>query len=239
MPKIVDGEVFLSTKEAFEEIGVSKQTFYSNSKRYLRVHHFGGKRTPWYSKREVQALASGKPIRKASIAITGMFSDWTEHARSLGFNVQTIDREITVGPLPSDLAEAFQVKTDQIFVKRSRMSWVEGQPICMWDTYYAQEYVNDILPQIQSGNAHGIIEYIAEKHGVVIGEADDVYSTRVTTFIEQSLFQLLNDEPLLILQRMARTVDQKVAVLFQNMELLGSWFVIKRHEAIHHWDKSS
>jgi hypothetical protein len=236
MPKIVDSETYLSTKEAAELFGVSKQTFYSNARPHLRLYHFDGKMTPWYSKTEVEALATGKPIRKASIAITGMFSDWTEHARSLGFNVQTTDRETTVGPLPQDIAEAFHATTDQMFVKRSRMSWVERRPICLWDSYYAVEHVNDILPQIQNGTAHDIVEHVAKK-GIIVNDVMDYYSTRITTFEEQAQFQLMNAEPLLILQRMARTDDQKTLVFFQNMQLLGSWFVISRHEKVHHWDR--
>jgi UTRA domain len=238
MPKTVEGEEYLSTQEVRDTFDkASKKRFYDNIKPYLRVYHFDGRRLPWYSKKEVLALKNGKPLRKGTIPITGMFSNWTEYARSLGFNVQTISREATVGPLPQELAEMFRVSTDEQFVRRGRMSWVEGLPICSWDSYYPVSLVSDILPQIQDGTAHDIVEYIADRHGFTVGEVTDVYSSRLTTFTEQTLFQLLQDEPLLILQRMAKTADQQVVVLFSDMQLLSSWFVIQRTEKIHHWDK--
>lgn len=235
--KSVDGEEYLNTEEAIKEFGVSRQSFYDNARPYLQVYRFDAKRTPWYRRHDVRALKSGKPVRRASIAITGMFADWTEHARSLGYNVQTVERDVEVGPLPRDIAEMFRIPVDQQFVRRGRMTFIDGTPICHWSTYYPAELVDDILDELRHGSAHDIVEHIREKRGIVIGQVNDTYSTRITTFDEQNLFHLLNSEPVLVLQRVALTADQKILVLFSDMTLLGNWFVIKRTEKIHHWDK--
>lgn len=236
MAKIVDGVKYLTATEASDLIGGSRQTFYNNVKPYLRPYRFGSRQAPWYSEQEVIAVATGKPLRKGTIPITGIFTNWTEHARSLGYNAITEDRGTDIGPLPESVATAFNLSTDQIFVKRGRMTTVEREPICYWDTYYPAEYVGDILTQIQQGTASDVVEHIKEKHGVIIGKVKDRYSTRITKFDELNLFHLLNDEPVLVLQRAAWTRDQKILVLYSDMVLLGSWFVVEREEEVHDWD---
>lgn len=235
MSKNIDGVEYLNTLEAIRLAGVSRQTFYNNVKPYLRPYHFG-KKVPSYNKQEVLAFASGKPLRRAAIAITGMFANWTEHARSLGCNVETVSRETTIERLPAELAATFNVSDDRTFVRRSEMSWVDRQPICTWSSWYPLDLVSPVLAQIQDGSFRDIVGYIASR-GNIIREVNDVYSSRITTFEEQSLFQLLNAEPLLVLQRMARTEDNRVVMLYQDMQLLGSWFVVRRTENVHYWDK--
>lgn len=237
MAKIVEGVEYLTATEASDLIGGSRQAFYNNVKPYLRPYHFGARKAPWYSKAEVIAVATGKPLRKASIVISGMFNDWTEHARSLGYNAQTMNREISVVPLPEDIAASFRLPGDELFVKRGRMTFINGIPACSWDTYYPLRFVDDIIAPMQQGAVSNIVEHIREKHGVTVGKVKDRYSTRITTLDELNLFQLLNDEPVLVLQRVATTSDQEVLVLFSDMVLLGSWFVVEREEEIHYWDK--
>lgn len=236
MTKIIDGVEYLTATEAIREIGGSRQSFYNNVRPYLRPHHFQSRKTPLYSKGEVVALASGKPLRKAMIPITGMFADWTEYACSLGYNAQTEYRDVTIGYLPEDIAKSFNLPTDVLFVRRGRFTTVNGSPICSWDTYYPLNYVSSILDQIQRGTASNIVEHMKQEHGLVIGKVKDRYSTRITTPDELNLFRLLNDEPVLMLQRVSWSKDGKTVVLFSDMVLLGSWFVIEREEEVHHWD---
>lgn len=237
MTKLVEGTTYLTATEAIQKIGGSRQSFYKNVKPYLRPYHFGSRQAPWYNEKEVIAVATGKPIRKGNIPITGMFVDWTEYARSLGYNAKTVNRDMQVGPLPEDIATTFNLPSDKIFVRRGRMTTVDGQPIASWDTYYPEEYVSDILTQIQRGTASNIVEHIKEKHGLVVGKVKDRYSARITTLDELNLFQLFNDEPVLILQRISLDKDQATLVLFSDMVLLGSWFTIEREEEINAWDE--
>lgn len=230
MSKIIGGEEYLNATEAIKRYGVSRQAFYDNIRPHLLPHRPGGRKTPLYRMPEIEAVMTGKPIRKGTIPITGMFSDWTEYARSLGYShVQTENREVQVVNLPKDLGDTFHVATNQIFVKRGRMTFIDRVPVCSWDTYYPIEYVSDILPEIQQGTAKNIVGHIQEK-GVTISKVKDRYSTRITTLDEMNLFQLLNDEPVLMLQRVSWTHDQQTVVLFSDMVLLGSWFVIEREE---------
>lgn len=236
MSKFVEGVEFLTGTEASKMIGGSRQTFYSHIKPFLRAYHFGSRQAPYYNKAEVVAIATGKPMRRASIPIRGIFTDWTEFARSLGYNAQTVNREITVGALPDDIVKTFNLPADELFVKRGRMTFIDGTPVCSWDSYYPASLVSDILPQIQQGNASNIVEFIKEKHHLVIGRALDRVSVRITTHDELNLFQLLADEPVFLLQRAGWAKDGRTVVLYSDMVLLGSWFVIEREEEVHNWD---
>ncbi len=237
MNKIVGTEEYLSAADAAEILGVSIARFYTNARKSLRVYRFDAKKVKWYNKNQVLAMKEGKPVRKASIAITGMFSNWTEHARSLGFAITSEDTDTSTEGLPQDLKESFYVTTNQEYICKTQLSRIDGVPVCSWSSFYPVELVREVAPQILDGSMHNIIEYIADRHGLVIREVSDVYIGRNTTFDEQVKFQLLNDEPVLVLQRMAQTEDHQVVVLYQQMELLSSWFVIRRTENIHHWDK--
>jgi UTRA domain len=236
MVKVVGGQNYLSASEAAQVLGISIARFYTNARKYLRTYRFDAKKAAWYNENQVLAMKEGKPVRKAAIAITGMFSNWTEHARSLGFNVESQDLETEVETLPQELKETFSVFTDEEFVRRTQMSFVDGVPICVWSTWYPTALVSDVLSQIKDGSFHDVVGYLASQ-GYPVSEVSDVYSGRITTFDEQTRFQLLNDEPLLILQRMAKTKDRQIVVIFQDMQLLSSWFVVKRSETIHHWDR--
>nr|BBH86026.1 hypothetical protein KTC_07770 [Thermosporothrix sp. COM3] len=228
MSKIVDGEEYLETEEVMEELAASKKLFYTSIKPNLQAYRFEGKKKPWYRKRDVLALKAGKPLRKASIAITGMFGSWTAFAQAQ-YGAETELRSIEVTTLPEDAVERFHLPADQQFVKRSRLSRIDRTVICAWDTYYPVELVRDIIEPLKQGTVDHIVEYIREKHGLVVGRAKDIYSARMTTLDEQNLFQLPADEPVLILQRASYTRDKQTLILFSDMVLLGNWFV-HQHE---------
>lgn len=228
--KIVDGIEYLSAIDAIKLLGCSKQSFYGNVKPHLRPHHLNGLKTPHYAKADIQAIASGKPNRKASIVISGMFANWTNHIRSLGYNAETHRTDVSIGYLPDDIASTFHLPANELFLKSARMTLVDGEPICSWDSHYPLNLVQEVIPQIQDDSLHDVVGYIERRHGVVVGKAKDRYSTRITTLDEINRFQLLNDEPVLLLQRVASTSDEQTLVLFSHMVLLGSWFVIEREE---------
>lgn len=228
--KIVDGIEYLSATEAIKELGCSKQNFYQTVKPRLKPHRFDGRTNPMYNKNDIIAIATGKMPRKANIAITGMFSNWTDHARALGYNAETQRTEVTIGYLPADIANTFGLPTDELFVKRGSMTTVDGIPICSWDTYYPLKFVEDVLVQMREGTISDVLGHISQKHHVSVEKVRDRYSARVTTLDDINRFQLLNDEPVLILQRAATTKEQGTLVLFSDMVLLGSWFVIEREE---------
>jgi DNA-binding GntR family transcriptional regulator len=86
------------------------------------------------------------------------------------------------------------------------------------------------------GTASSIVEHIKEKYSIIIGRPRDKYTARVTTFEELNLFQLITDEPVLILQRVSYTRDKKTLVLYSDMFLLGSWFAPEHEYDVHVWD---
>lgn len=236
MSKIVENEEYLDTEEVMEELAASKKLFYASIKPNLHAHHFEGKKKPWYRKKDVLALKAGKPVRKASIAITGMFGSWTAFAQSQ-YQAETDLRSIEVTTLPDDTVERFQLPADKQFMKRSRLTRVGRTPICTWDIYYPLELVSDIVEPMKLGVAYHMVEYIKEKHSLVVGHARDIYSARMTTLDEQNLFQLPADEPVLILQRASYTKDKKTLVLFSDMVLLGNWFVHEHEYDVPIWDR--
>ncbi len=237
MPKIVETEKYLNTEEAMSELGASRTRFYHNAKPFLRAYRFEAKRTPWYKERDIRALKTGHPVRKASIPLSGILGDWTAYARSLGFQAETELCSVEVVTLPQDVVETFHLPADMQFVKRSRLTRIDGLPICTWSTFYPLHLVDDILDQMKHGLADHIVEHINEKHGVVIGKARDRYTARMTTFDEQALFHTATDEPALILQRVSYTHDKKTLVLYSSMVLLGSWFTVDLEYDVDVWNK--
>jgi DNA-binding GntR family transcriptional regulator len=119
-------------------------------------------------------------------------------------------------------------------VKRSRLTLVDRQPICAWSTYYPLHLVEDVIDDMKQGMGY-IVEHIKQKHGMVIGRAKDKYTARITTFEEQALFQLLNSEPVLVLQRVSYTRDRKVLILYSDMVLMGSWFAPEHEYDVDIW----
>lgn len=237
MSKIVESEEYLNTQESIEEMEASKKLFYDNVKPYLRVYHFNGKKTPWYKKKEVVAFKLGKPIRKASIPLSGILNDWTSYLQSLGYHAETTNLKSAITTLPDDAVSMLHLPAGKEFVKRSRFTHADGIPICTWDTYYPVELVEDIKEDIMSGSTINIVEYIKEKHGIVIGVSKDKYTARITTFEEQALFQLLTDEAVLILQRASYTKDKSTLVLYSDMVLVGSWFAPEHEYPVNIWNK--
>ncbi len=223
MPKIVEDEEYLDTDEVMGELVASKKLFYVSIKPKLHAYHFNGKKKPWYRKKEVLALKAGKIARKDAIGITGMYGSWATFAQS-EYQAETDIRSIEIATLPDEAVERFHLPADQQFVKRSRLSRIGRTVICTWDTYYPLELVSDILEPMKRGTADHVVEYIREKHGLVVGRNKDTYSSRMTTLEEENLFQLSTDEPVLILQRASYTSDKKTLILFSDMVLLGSWF---------------
>lgn len=237
MPKIIESEEYLNTDEVLAELGASKKRFYSNVKPQLKAYQFGGKKAPWYKKREVLALKSGQVERTAPITISGILRDWTTHVRALGYQIDTKNREIEIVSLPDKVTAAFGIAPEQQFVKRSRISFVNRIPICIWTTYYPLELVKgDIHKEMKRDEETDVVRRMKEKHGLVIGWAKDRYSARAATMEEQVLLQLLRDDPVLVLQRVSYTRDKKTLVLYSHMTLLGSWFAPEHEYEVNIWE---
>lgn len=237
MPKIVNGEKYLNTKEVLEEFAAPKKRFYDNIKPQLRVRHFDGKKTPWYAEREVMAIKEGRPLRKASLTLAGGIQrDWTQYLRTLGYNANTETSVIKVVTLPQEAIEAFNLPADKQFVQRERITFVEREPICKWSTYYPVEFVGDVLDRMKTGTMEHIVDHIKDEHGVVVGYTKERHTARITTFEEQTFFQSLNEEAVLILQRVAYTADRKTLVFYSDMVLLGTWFAPEYEKFVDVWN---
>lgn len=239
MSKTVDGEEYVNTKEAIAILGGSKKRFYSNVYRKLKDFHFNGLKTSWYLRRDVLAIRDGREPGGALIDLAGgIQKDWTTYVRSLGYQADTLVRTITENiALPDELAMLFSIPSDRRFVKRSRITFVHQQPICMWDTYYPTELVaGNILTWMKQGSIDDIVKAIKDERGVIIGIAKDQYAARIATQEEQELLQLRDAIPVLILQRVSYTKDRKTLVLVQYMTLLGGFVPVHEYE-VHNWDE--
>lgn len=140
--------------------------------------------------------------------------------------------------LPDKVTAAFGIAPDQQFVKRSRISFVNRIPICIWTTYYPLELVKgDIYEEMKRDEDTDVVRRMKEKHGLVIGWAKDRYSARVANVEEQVLLQLLRDDPVLILQRVSSTRDKKTLLLYSHMTLLGSWFAPEHEYDVNIWEE--
>lgn len=238
MSKIVENEEYLDTQEVLAELGASKKRFYSNVKPYLHMYHFDAKKTPWYRKRDVLALKSGKLVRMASIPISGILKDWTVFLRSLGYRADTIDCSIETVALPEDAPASFNLPTDKLFIKRRRKTLANSIPICVWDTYYPLELVEgDIHAELKRDFGLDVVKRIRELHGIVVGWGKDKYTARTATLEEQDILGLLTNDPVLILQRISYTRDKKILVLYSDMVLLGSWFAPEYEYEVNVWEE--
>ncbi len=238
MPKVVENEEYLDTREVLDELGASKKRFYSNVKPQLKVYHFAGLKTPWYRKKDVFALKNGLLPRAASIVISGILGNWTTHVRALGYQADTKTREITIETLPDGASATFGIESSQQFVKRSRITFVNRIPICIWTTWYPLALVgNDVYEEMKQDDETDVVRRIKEKHGLVIGWSKDRYTARGATIFEQELLQLLRDDPVLILQRVSYTRDKKTLILYSEMTLLGSWFAPEHEYQVNIWDE--
>lgn len=236
MPKTVEHEEYLDTREVLAELEASKKLFYSNVKPRLQVYRFGAKKTPWYKKTDILALKSGKPVRKANIVISGILHDWTIYLRSLGFHAETIVRTIEIVTLPQDAVKTFRLSPEQRFIKRSKMSLADGVPICSWDTYYPLELVEGVIYEEMKQDFNlDVPRRIKEEHGIVVEVACDRFTARVASQAEQELLQLRTDEPILQLQRASYTKGKERLVLYSDMALLGSWFSPEMEYPVHVW----
>lgn len=236
MARTEENEKYLNTTEVRELFDrASKSRFYNNIQPQLRVYRFKGKKTPWYKEVEVLALRDGKPIRHADITITGIFASWTEHLGSLGYQAETVDTVIEITTLPEDVCKTFCLPVDKQMIRRERMSFADGHPICIWSTYYPVDLVGPLLDDMKRGTSH-VVEHIRDSHGLVVGVTRDRYTSRITTFDELNRFQLSHEEPVLILQRASYTKNKKQFVFFSDMVLLGNWFVIDHEQEVDVWD---
>lgn len=236
MPRIVDNEEYLTVVEAIALSGASKQSFYKNAKPHLEVHHFDAKKAPWYKKSDVLAFKSGKPVRKASLSINGIQRDWTAFLRALGYDAKTVNLSIEATTLPKDAVTFFDLDAEQQFIRRSRMTYANGAPICVWGTYYPLNLIEgEILQEMEKNISTDVVKRIKEKHNIVVGWGKDKYTARLATFEEQKLLQLPVNEPLIILQRVSYTRDRETLILYSEMALLGSWFAPEHEYEVNIW----
>lgn len=236
MVKVVDNEEYLNTSESIKFFEAPRQRFYDNIRPQLPIHRFDGKKAIWHKRSDMEAFKEGKPVRKADISITGMFSDWAKHLEDLGYNAETKDDEKIITTLPEDAVKFFKLSPDRKFLKREKMSYASGTPICVWSTYYPVDLIEPVLDQIMRGDSIHIIEYIKDVYGLTPQEADERNTARIATFIEQTRFHLRNEQAVLTIQRAAYTKGEKDLILYSDMVLLGDWFDFRRKYPINHWD---
>lgn len=236
MPRTEKGEVFLDTSESAAELGISRQLFYVNAKPMLRVYRFDAKKQPFYKKSDVIALKEGLPMRKPPIVISGLFKDWTTHVRNLGHAVETVDKEVFhVAPAPENVAAFFGIHAGDDVVTRMQMNAIDGEPACLWVSYYPFSLVEgEIFEEVSRNPRSSIIGLLKEKHGVVISHAVDKIGARLPTPIEQEQLKIVSGEPVFTLDRMSYTDEDKV-VLYQSMVLLASVFQLTYPYRVEHW----
>ncbi len=240
MPITVEDIEYINTKEAITLLETSGQTFYTNAKPLLQTYKFGAKKTPWYKKSDVEALKRGRFTGpREPIIIKGMFQNWNEYVRSLGIGADTTNAEIIVTTLPQAVAKVFNLDTSRQFLKRQRFTMAEGIYLCVWDTYYPYELIEDDLEEIKRNFDYSIVEGIKARHGIAPGANREIYRARPATFREQEQMQLVTDEPMLNLQRISYTHDGETLILVSDMALRGEWFAYEREEKPTHWPASS
>lgn len=230
MPKIINGEEFLTTEEVMAFWPASRNLFYKRIQPRLRAYHFEGKATPhYYKKTEVEALRSGQPIKRDPIVLSGILGDWTVYVRSLGFEAETKTISLEICSLPEEIRRTFHLSSERQFVRRSRMTLANGVPICQWSTYFPLELIGgEIFAEMQRDSSLDVLRRIREIHGLSVAWERDRYSARNASPEEQALLQLLTNEPVLVVQRACFSKDRTLTHI-SHMILIASWFAVE-HE---------
>jgi DNA-binding GntR family transcriptional regulator len=234
--KIVNGEEYLSTEEVLQLWPASRNLFYKRIKPRLRSYHFEGKATPhFYKKAEVLALREGRNVERDPILLSGLLGDWTIFLRSLGYQAETKTTSVEITHLPEEVSRSFRLPLDRQFVRRSRMTLANGIPICYWSTYYPLELVGgEILAEMQRDPSLDVMRRIRELKSLSPAWERDRYLARNASPKEQSLLQLVTNEPVLVVQRGCWTRDKQTLTHISLMILVASWFAIE-HEFPLHW----
>lgn len=238
MRKQIQNETYLDTEETMEVLDTPRKRFYANVRKQLKPYFFEGFKRPWFNEREVMALKEGRTERSTPpITIPGIFPNWTNHVRSLGLQIDTLTRGITIVSLDAEqLPATFHIEPYRQFAKRSRISFINRQPICLWSSYYPLELVaGEILDEMKRDPETDVVKRIQEVHGLTIAWAKDRYSARAASLEEQEALQLLRDEPIMVLQRVSYASDRKTLVLYSDMSLLGSWFAPEHEYPVAIW----
>lgn len=228
MSRIENNEEYCDLQETLALLGgMSKQLFYKNAKPRLRVFNFDARKRPFYKKSDVLALKSGKQVRKPSFVISGMFNSWTEYAKSFGHVVETVDRESPyVVSASGDVALSMGLPVGKDVVKCVQMNIIDGEPVCLWTTYYRRDLVDDALLDELEGNPRiSIRSRIQEKHHLSVARAVDKITARLGTSEEQAILKIVPDEPVFVLERPSYASDDSV-MMFQSMVLIASYFAL-------------
>lgn len=198
--------------------------FYRDTRKRLRPYTFFGKSKPWYRKSEVMALGEGRLTNVPSIKISGILRDWTKYVKMLGLNISTQNCTLEFGAsLPKEMSTWLEVPEPMVFIKRQRISFIDGVPIAVWSTYYPWVLASPFEDKMKQENDFDVVEAIKASRGITIKCAKDRYSARLATQYEQEILQLKRPDPILQLERAAYSELGKI-VLCSQMSLLGSWF---------------
>lgn len=233
LPKIVQGEEYVTAEQAMELLGISRPTFYEKPILYLRVYYFDGKKRQWYSKRQVLDLKEGRIAQNPVIPIEGMFKDWTAAARAMGVPATTTTSEVYPTTLPHDACETFGLSPTLPVLLRGRLTLSRGIYLCVWNSYWPLSLVEEFLPEIKANPDFSITGALAEQ-GVVVARAVEEVSTRHPSLREQEQMQMISNEPILVLQRACYS-ERGAFVLFSDMSLRGSFFKMRREYPVDHW----
>lgn len=236
MSRTENNEEYLNTPEAIIVLGISKQLFYNNAKPQLRVYRFDAKKQPFYKKSDVISLKEGTTVRKPAIVISGLFKDWSAHVRNLGHAVETVDKDsFHVAPAPENVAAFFGITAGSDVVTRTQLNAIDGEPVCVWVSYYPVSIVKgEIFEEVTGNPRSDVVKLMKEKRGIAITHATDKIGTRLPTTMEQAQLKIVSNEPVFTLDRVSYTDDEK-AVLFQSMVLLGSSFQLSYPYQVEHW----
>lgn len=228
--KLVGNETYLDTEASYKLLGISRQTFNANVKgKQVKPERFDGVKKPWYNKAALLALKGLSVRQKATIDLHGGPIAWGERLRASGFpDALTVDVCIEAeSKLPVDLALAFDLEPDALFVKRTRKTTIEDGSVVVssWDAYYPQEYISPmLLREMEEGFELDVVRRIREIYGLMVRIARERYSARLTSKQENEMLNLKASEPVLTLQRVGWSQDKASLLLVSDLVMRPEFF---------------
>jgi hypothetical protein len=223
---------YISRVEAIDRLtGTFSPAGFGRNKELFTPYYFDQGKLQWYAAEEIERAKNNEfPIsiytRKANIQLdAGLQSNWSETLRGLGYQVNTIDCAIEDDVLlHQEAITSFGLDPNRRYLKRSRKTYADNQPICWWYTCYASHLIDDDLRQrIKALENIDVRTAIEERNTIKIVGGYEFKSARVPTPEERELLQMGHREAVLILERTALT-DLRQVVFYQYMVLHGLWF---------------
>ena len=158
-----------------------------------------------------------KVLDFSTVQKLGALTSITETLRSQGKEVVSHSMHIDHVKAGAKVANALQVKEDDVVVRIQRVQYANGQPFCIMTNYLIQSLVPGIEQYVDQFTS--LYELLETQFNIVLTSATEYLSAGVVEFAEAQMLHVQVGTPLLISKRI--TCDFNGAVEYAINKILG------------------